>query len=42
MNKESSEYKEIYNGLSHIENAKVRNMQASKQYYKSFPDTEKP
>ena len=30
MNKDSEEYKEIYDGLSHIENAKVRNMQTSK------------
>ena len=30
MNKDSDEYKKIYEGLSHIENSKVRNMQASK------------
>lgn len=30
MNKESKEYKEIYESLSHIENQRVRNMQASK------------
>ena len=30
MNKESKEYKQIYESLGHIENSKVRNMQASK------------
>ena len=42
MNKESSEYKEIYDSLEHINNSKVRNMQASKLYYKKYPDVEKP
>lgn len=42
MNKDSDEYKKIYDTLGHIENAKVRNMQASKLYYKAYPETEKP
>ena len=42
MNKESKEYKDIYEKLSHVENSKVRNMQASKQFYKEFPDVQKP
>ena len=42
MNKDSDQYKEIYNKLDHIENSKVRNMQASKQYYKTYPDIQKP
>ena len=42
MNKESKEFKEIYDGLSHIENLRVRGMQASKQYYKKYPEVQKP